>query len=148
MMVISWGKKCQNRRQVWRKLRIPFPNRTGSYPGILSVSRAQESSWQYLLLGTVMLHKKGRWVPLTVACEEAHCEKSRVSGTRKEMWEWGRASVVARQSNSKWSRACSQAKHTGSNSPERWNCSYAPSCNHWESLMITYRTSGNFCVEP
>ena len=58
---------------------------TGSYPGILSLSRAQEISWQYLLLRTVILQEKSRCVPLTVACEEAHCEKSHASGTRKEM---------------------------------------------------------------
>ena len=115
MMIISREKMWKSSLSL-KKRRIPFPNRTGSYPGIISLSRAQEISWQYLLLRTVILQKKSRWVLLTVACEEAHCEKSRVSGKRKEMWEWVTGSFVARQSHSKWSRACSQAKHTGSNS--------------------------------
>ena len=60
---------------------------TGSYPGIISLSRAQEISWQYLLLRTVILQEKSRWVPPKVACEEGHCEKSHASGTRKKMLE-------------------------------------------------------------
>lgn len=35
---------------------------TGSYPGIISLSRAQEISWQYLLLRTVILQEKSRWL--------------------------------------------------------------------------------------
>ena len=54
---------------------------TGSYPGIISLSRAQEISWQYLLLRTVILQEKSRWVPPKVACEEGHCEKSHARRT-------------------------------------------------------------------
>ena len=64
-----------------KKRRIPYTNMTGSYPGILSLSRAQEISWQYSLLRTVILQEKSRWVPLKVACEEGLCEKSRASGS-------------------------------------------------------------------
>ena len=81
-------------------------NWTDSYPGILSLSRAQEISWQYFSFDQLFYRKKGRWVPLTVACEEAHCERSCVSGTRK-----CRATVALEMESS--------LLDTGSNSPER-----------------------------
>ena len=58
------------------------------------------------LLRAVILQKKSRWVPLTVACEGAHCERSCVSGTRK-----CRATVALEMESS--------LLDTGSNSPER-----------------------------
>ena len=41
------------------------------------------SSKKYFSFEQLFYRKKSRWVPLTVACEEAHCERSCVSGTRK-----------------------------------------------------------------
>ena len=58
------------------------------------------------LLRAVILQEKSRWAPLTVDCEEAHCERSCVSGTRK-----CRATVALKTESS--------FLDTGSNSPER-----------------------------
>ena len=85
---ISWLKKCESRC----KLRIRYTNRTGSCPEFFSLSWAQEFLDNICSFEHLFYRKKSRWVPLTVACEEAHCEKSRASGTQKEMWEWGTAS--------------------------------------------------------
>ena len=136
-MAISWGKNVKIAEYLFRT------GRTGSYPGILSLSRTQEISWQYLLLRTVMLQKKKSLGPPDSSLRGSSLwEVAREWDTKGDV----RVRKSKRQSNSKKSRACSQAKHAGSNSPQRWNCSYAPSCNHWELLMITYRTTGNFCV--
>ena len=51
MMAISWEKKCENRP-------IPFSNRTGSYPGTLSLSRAQEISWNICSFEQLFYRKK------------------------------------------------------------------------------------------
>ena len=73
-------KKCENRC----KLRIPYTDWTGSCPEFLAFLELNKFL-DNIAPSNSYFTEKSRWAPVTVACEEAHCEKSRASGTQKEM---------------------------------------------------------------